>query len=234
MLHAFDLHLHTHYSADAVGTPEAKIAAAKHKGLSGIALTDHNTCDAVEYLTRKELIRADGLPVDDFLIVPGVEVSTADGHLLCLGVTLPQMKGRPAAEVVSAVRERGGIAVAPHPFDRFRAGIRSEVLDTLDLAAIETFNAAVSLKRFNADAATYASARGIASIAGSDSHHDTAVGISRTVYDLPELSLGALLEAIPRGGDAQGHYLPFRESMKKNFGNWFRVFNPKPEPIPTE
>ena len=228
MLHAFDLHLHTHYSADAVGTPEAKIAAAKHKGLSGIALTDHNTCDAVEYLTRKGLIRTDGLPVDGFLIVPGVEVSTADGHLICLGTTLPQMKGRPAAEVVAAIRERGGIAVAPHPFDRFRAGIRTEVLDTLDLAAIETFNAAVSLKRFNADAATYASARGIATMAGSDSHHDTAVGISRTVYDLPELTLAALLEAIPRGGDAQGHYLPFREAMKKNFGNWFRIFNPKP------
>jgi predicted RecA/RadA family phage recombinase len=57
MRHSFDLHLHTHYSADACGSPEAMVAAAKHKGLSGIALADHNTCDAVEYLTRKGLIR---------------------------------------------------------------------------------------------------------------------------------------------------------------------------------
>ena len=140
------------------------------------------------------------------------------------------MKGLPAKEVIRAIRERGGLAVAPHPFDRFRAGIRREVLDTLDLAAIETFNAAVSLKRFNAEAAAYTSVRGLAATAGSDSHHTSAVGISSTAYDLPELSLAALLKAIPRGGMLSENYLPFRESMKKNFGNWFRVFTPKPKP----
>jgi len=93
MLYSFDLHLHTHFSADACGSPEAMIQAAKRRGLSGIAITDHNTCEAVEYLTRKGLIRPDGQPVEGFLIVPGVEVSTADGHLLCLGTTLPYMKG---------------------------------------------------------------------------------------------------------------------------------------------
>jgi predicted metal-dependent phosphoesterase TrpH len=229
MLHSFDLHLHTHYSADACGSPEAMVQAAKHKGLGGIALTDHNTCDAVAYLKRKGWIREDGFAVDGFLIVPGVEVSTADGHLICLGTTLPDMKGRPAREVVAAVRERGGIAVAPHPFDRFRAGIRKEVLDDLDLAALETFNAAVSLRRFNDQAAAYALGRGLAATAGSDAHHTSAVGISSTAYDLPELSVASLLEAIPRGGTLDPNYLSFAEGMKKNFGNWFRVFNPKPK-----
>ena len=231
MPYAFDLHLHTHYSADACNSPEAMVEAAKHKGLSGIAITDHNTCDAVEYLTRKGLIRADGLPVDGFLIVPGVEVSTADGHLLCLGTTLPFLKGRPAAEVVAAIRERGGVAVAPHPFDRFRAGIRQEVLDDLDLAALETFNAAVTLKSFNTEAAAYAARRGLAATAGSDAHHASAAGISSTAYDLPELSIAALLQAIPKGGTLSANYLSFREAMKKNLGNWFRMFNPKPEPV---
>ena len=231
MSHSFDLHLHTHYSADACDSPEAMVAAAKRKGLSGIAVTDHNTCDAVTHLTRKGLIRTDGLPVEGFLIVPGVEVSTADGHLICLGTTLPVMKGRPAAEVVAAILERGGIAVAPHPFDRFRAGIRAAVLDDLDLAALETFNAAVTLKSFNTEAAAYAAKRGLAATAGSDAHHATAAGISSTAYDLPELSLQALLAAIPMGGILNANYLPFREAMRKNFGNWFRMFNPKPEPV---
>jgi predicted metal-dependent phosphoesterase TrpH len=234
MRHAFDLHLHTHYSADACGSPEAMVAAAKHKGLSGIAVTDHNTCDAVDYLTRKGLIRADGLPVDGFLIVPGVEVSTADGHLICLGTTLPFMKGRPAAEVVGAILDRGGIAVAPHPFDRFRAGIRQEVLDDLELAALETFNAAVTFKSFNAKAAAYARRRGLAATAGSDAHHASAAGISSTAYELTELSLTDLLLAIPKGGALNANYLPFREAMKKNFGNWFRIFNPKPEAVLTK
>ena len=94
MRHGFDLHLHTHYSADACGSPEEMVAAAKRRGLSGIAITDHNTCDALDYLTSVGLIRHDGLAVDGFLIIPGVEVSTADGHLLCLGVTLPNISAR--------------------------------------------------------------------------------------------------------------------------------------------
>jgi predicted metal-dependent phosphoesterase TrpH len=228
MIFSFDLHLHTHYSADASSSPEAMVEAAKRRGLSGIALTDHNTCEAVEHLTRKGLIRPDGQPVEGFLIVPGVEVSTADGHLLSLGTTLPYMKGKPAAKVVAAIRERGGVAVAPHPYDRFRAGIREEVLDELDLAALETFNAAVSLKRFNTEASAYAARRGLAATAGSDAHHASAAGISSTAYDLPELSLAALLQTIPKGGTLNANYLPFSEAMKKNFGNWFRIFNRKP------
>lgn len=230
MLHSFDLHLHTHYSADACGSPEAMVEAAKRRGLSGIAITDHNTCDAVAYLTRKGWIREDGVAVDGFLIIPGVEVSTAEGHLLCLGTVLPNMKGRPARDVVAAVKERGGIAVAPHPYDRFRAGIREEVLDDLDLAALETFNAAVSLRRFNEHAAVYAARRGLAATAGSDAHHASAAGISSTAYELAGLSVPDLLRAIPLGGRLDENYLPFTEAMKKNFGNWFRIFNARPEP----
>jgi hypothetical protein len=225
MLHAFDLHLHTHYSADACGSPEAMVAAGKARGLSGIAVTDHNTCNAVAHLTHAGLMREDGLPVDGFLIIPGVEVSTADGHLLCLGTTLPCMKGAPALEVLSAVKERGGVCIAPHPYDSFRAGIREEILDQLDLAALETFNAAVTLRGFNAKAAAYAARRGLAGTSASDAHHASAAGTCSTAYDLPELSVTAVLEAIPRGGERTENYLSFSESMKKNFGNWFRIFN---------
>ena len=229
MRHAFDLHIHTHYSADACGSPEAMIAAAKQRGLSGIAVTDHNTCEAVAYLIKAGLMREDGLPVDGFLIIPGVEVSTADGHLLCLGITLPKMKGAPALVVAAAVKQKGGICIAPHAYDSFRAGIREEILDQLDLAALETFNAAVTLRSFNAKAAAYAARRGLAGTSASDAHHASAAGICSTAYDLSELSVTAVLDAIPRGGERNENYLPFSEGMKKNFGNWFRVFNPSPK-----
>ncbi len=229
MRHSFDLHLHTFYSSDGCASPEAMIAAAKRRGLSGVAITDHNTCDAVEHLRSKGLIREDGQAVDGFLIIPGVEVSTADGHLLCLGTTLPQMKGRPAIEVVAAIQERGGIAIAPHPFDKFRAGIREEILDQLPLNALETFNAAVSLRSFNELASAYATRRGLAATAASDAHHASAAGICSTSYDLSELSVAALLAAIPQGGERTENYLSFVEAMKKNLGNWFRIFNPAPK-----
>ena len=228
MQYSFDLHLHTFFSHDAANSPEAMIAAAKKKGLSGIAITDHDTCEGVDYLRRKGLIRDDGEAVDGFLIIPGVEVSTAHGHLLCLGTTLPYMKRKSAVEVVAAIHERGGIAVAPHAYDRFRAGIREEILNDLDLAAIEVFNAAVSMKRFNEHARSYAKHRGLASTAASDAHHASAVGISSTTYELPRLSQSALLAALPQGGSLSENYLSFSQSMTKNFGNWFRIFNAKP------
>jgi len=53
--------------------------------------------------------------------VPGVEVTTADGHLLCIGAELPYLKGKPAREVCDIIHERGGLAIPPHPYDLFRA-----------------------------------------------------------------------------------------------------------------
>src|SRR5438874_1662865 len=76
-----DLHTHSFFSGDGISSPEDLIAAARAKGLHGIAVTDHNTCDAVNYLLQKGLMRLDGLPVDDFLVLPGVEVTTAVGSV---------------------------------------------------------------------------------------------------------------------------------------------------------
>ena len=152
-----DLHTHTFFSGDGVSSPEENIAAAREKGLHGFAITDHNTCDAITYLLEKGLMREDGQPVDGFLIIPGVEVTTAEGHLLCIGTTLPYLKGKPAREVCEIIHERGGLAIPPHPYDLFRAGIRFPVLETLPIDALEVFNAATTLRRYNRYAFKYAS-----------------------------------------------------------------------------
>jgi hypothetical protein len=221
MLHRFDLHVHSYFSKDATGSPESLIAAARAGGLSGMAITDHDTCEAHEYLK--------GHPAPaGFLVVPGVEVSTAEGHLICLGVTLPFLKGTPAREVIEIVKSAGGIAIPAHPFDRWRAGIRPAVLDTLDLEAIEVFNAAVTSRSYNDKALAYAEGRGLKMIAASDAHHSSAVGASTTAFEMNELAVPALLAAIRRGGQPDGRYLPFREGVKKHFANWFRKVNPQP------
>ena len=142
--------------------------------MHGIAVTDHNTCDAVTYLLEKGLMREDGLPVDNFLIIPGVEVTTAEGHLLCIGATLPYLKGKPAREVCEIIHERGGLAIPPHPYDLFRAGIRFPVLETLPIDALEVFNAATTLRRYNRYAFKYAQLRGLPMTASSDAHHSEA------------------------------------------------------------
>jgi len=229
MLHRFDLHMHSFFSADAVASPEELIAHAKARGLSGIAITDHDSCGVHKYLRKKGLEREDGEPVDGFLVVPGMEVSTADGHLLCIGATLPVMRGAPAAEVFRAILERGGVPIPAHPYDTWRAGIREEVLNGLPLVALEVFNAAVTSKSFNTHALSYARSRGLSMTAGSDAHHASAVGVSATAFELEALNLSNLLASLRKGGEPQGQYLSRKEALKKHFGNWFRIFNKRPD-----
>lgn len=108
-----DLHCHSFFSGDGVSSPEELITSARAKGLNGFALTDHNTCDGNKYLLDKGLLRADGEPVDGFLIIPGVEVTTAEGHLLCLGVDLPNLKGTPAGEVSGSLTPKAALPSRP-------------------------------------------------------------------------------------------------------------------------
>ncbi|MES2308737.1 MAG: PHP domain-containing protein [Verrucomicrobiota bacterium] len=218
-----DLHCHSHYSGDGVSKPEEIVERARAQGLDGVAITDHNTCECVDYFRQKGLIREDGLPVDGFLIVPGQEISTAEGHLLALGITLPNLKGISALEAVSMIHAKGGIAVAPHPYDYFRAGIRESVLETLPLDGIEVFNAATAIRKCNQQSREYALRRQLPMTAGSDAHLPQAVGVSYTILDVDERSVAGVLKAIPKGPQVVENYLTFRESMRKTFHNLFRL-----------
>ncbi|NLW59352.1 MAG: PHP domain-containing protein [Firmicutes bacterium] len=65
---ALDLHTHTVYS-DGLSTPEELVKRAKAKGLTGIALTDHDTVDGIPAFLAAG--RDHGL-----VCIPGVELST--------------------------------------------------------------------------------------------------------------------------------------------------------------
>jgi 3',5'-nucleoside bisphosphate phosphatase len=73
-----DLHVHTHYS-DSTFSPEEVVACAKDKGLSAIAICDHDSVDGIDPCTEigKEL---------DVEIIPGVELTVekedAEIHIL--------------------------------------------------------------------------------------------------------------------------------------------------------
>jgi predicted metal-dependent phosphoesterase TrpH len=221
-----DLHTHTVFSGDGVSSPEDLISAARVKGLQSIAVTDHNTCDAVTYMLEKGLMRKDGLAVDGFLVVPGVEVTTADGHLLCVGTTLPnphKLKGRPAREVCDVIHEHGGLAIPPHPYDLFRAGIRFATLETLAIDAIEVFNAATTLRRYNRYAFKYAQLRGLPMTAASDAHHAAAVGTAYTILNTEDLSVKGVLAQILKSNELNQRYLTPRDSMRKTWNNWLRL-----------
>jgi predicted metal-dependent phosphoesterase TrpH len=218
-----DLHCHSYFSGDGVSNPEQLIQAARKKGLDGFAITDHNTCDAVAYMLDKGLMREDGLPVDEFLIVPGVEITTAEGHLLCIGAVLPNLKGTPALEVCRLIHEAGGLAIPPHPYDLFRAGIRENVLNKLPIDAIEVFNAASTLKRYNQSAFNYALKRGLPMTAASDAHHHAAIGRAYTILKTEDFSVRGVLDQIPKQNDLNQEYISVKDNLRKTWNNWLRL-----------
>ena len=218
-----DLHCHSFFSGDGVSSPEQLIEAARAKGLDGFAITDHNTCDAVKYMIDKGYMRPDGLPVDNFLIVPGVEVTTAEGHLLCIGAVLPNLKGRPAFEVCNLIHEAGGVAIPPHPYDVFRAGIRENVLKTLQIDGIEVFNAATTLKRYNRMAYDYALDHGLAMTASSDAHHYAAIGTAYTVLETDNFSVAGVLAQVVKDNPLSEKYLSIGGTIRKTWNNLMRL-----------
>ena len=230
----FDLHSHSRFSADGVAEPEDMVKVAKEKGLNGFAITDHNTCACVEYFMQAGLMNKEGTPVDGLLIIPGQEITTAEGHLLALGITLPDLKGIPALEAVQLIHQNGGIAIPPHPYDFFRAGIREPVLDTLEIDALEVFNAATTLKRYNKHAFMYAQRRGLPMTAASDAHDSVALGTAYSILQADEFSVAGVLNAIRKGPALRQRYLTPANALKKTWNNVFRLRRKgrkaKPEP----
>jgi predicted metal-dependent phosphoesterase TrpH len=219
-----DLHCHSRFSADGVAEPEALVAEARLKGLSGFAITDHNTCACVDYFEAHGFLNKEGLPVNGLLIIPGQEITTAEGHLLALGVRLPNnLKGIPALDAVRLIHEGGGLAIPPHPYDFFRAGIREPVLETLDLDALEVFNAATTLKRYNRQAFNYAQTRGLPMTAASDAHDHEALGTAYSILEAQTFSVAGVLEAIRKGPALRQRYLTPTSALKKTWNNVFRL-----------
>jgi predicted metal-dependent phosphoesterase TrpH len=218
-----DLHCHSRFSADGVAEPEDLIREAKEKGLQGFAITDHNTCACVDYFMQHGYMNKEGLPVDGLLIIPGQEITTADGHLLALGITLPDLKGIPALEAVSLIHQAGGLAIPPHPYDFFRAGIREPVLETLEIDALEVFNAATTLKRYNKQAFQYAQGRGLPMTASSDAHDSAALGTAYSILEAETFSVEGVLNAIRKGPTLRQRYLTPANALKKTWNNVFRL-----------
>ncbi len=188
---ACDLHVHTRFSKDGESSVEAILARARAVGLAAVAITDHDTLEGVRY--------AAGLDDPPVLVIPGMEVTTADGHLIALGVTELVPRDRPVLETIELVHARGGIAVLPHPYHRLRHAVGLRERDAIAAVdAVEVFNSRYIFGSANRKAARRASRLGKPAVGGSDSHAARYVGYGRTLVDA-EPEVGAILEAIRAG-----------------------------------
>jgi predicted metal-dependent phosphoesterase TrpH len=168
-----DLHIHTHFSFDSLAKPEDILAAAVEKGLSAIAITDHNGVAGA--LEAAEIAREKRLPLQ---VIIGEEVSTDKGDLLVYFLK-KKIPAGPLERVLSDVKKQGAVSCAAHPYDRMRHGIDLESLPKQTLAsidAIEAFNARVTVPSHNDSALAFAKKNGKPALAGSDAHHRLEVG----------------------------------------------------------
>ena len=193
-----DLHLHTTASDGMMSPAMLMNYIAACTDLDLVAITDHNTLDgwarAWEFWLRPENDHLHHLE-----LVPGIEVSSRDGHVLGIGVSQVIPRGMTAEETIMTIHEQGGLALAPHPFAwvpglKDFSGIGRRFLD-LPLDGIEVRNSNAT-EFFNNRRVAWVNRRQqkpLAEFGSSDAHFLWAVG--RTWSEYPGRGLDALRRA---------------------------------------
>jgi len=166
----FDLHIHSKYSGDSKSDPKDIVKVAEKKGLDGIALLDHNSIKGYKKIKNMDT---------DLIIVPGIEVSTEEGHVGALG--LKEEIGRPKTveRAIEIIHEQDAIAVAVHPY-RFWSGMGEDVIRGNDWDAMEGLNGRTWHYK-NVRSRKLAEEMGLPIVGGSDAHRLKSVGKSFTV-----------------------------------------------------
>jgi predicted metal-dependent phosphoesterase TrpH len=215
-----DLHCHTRASFDCLSAPKAVVGAAADRGLTHLAITDHDRIEGA--LEAREAASA-GLTV-----IVGEEVKTTDGDLICVFLEQAIEPGMSAEETIAAAREQGALVGIPHPFDRFR---RSVLMDDrmASLATkvdwVETHNAR-AIGRGNEHAAAFAAENRLPGVAVSDAHSILEIGVAYTALDgdpsTPEGLLAALsaVQIVPgRASFMVRAWTPLAKLVQRSRGN---------------
>jgi predicted metal-dependent phosphoesterase TrpH len=189
-----DLHCHTSASFDSLASPASQVRAAAKRGITHLAITDHDTLDGA-------LAVRDHAP-EGMTILVGEEIKTSSGDLIGVFLERAVPPGLSPVEAIAAVREQGGLVGIPHPFDRFRDSLaRDESLAAIAPLVdwVEVHNSRL-VGGGNERAVEFALAQGLPGVAVSDAHTTLEVGISYTVLDGDPSTPDGLREALP---DAQ-------------------------------
>jgi predicted metal-dependent phosphoesterase TrpH len=191
-----DLHVHSRYSPDSRLTVEELVARLPYTGLRGFALTDHNSVGGLASLAA---LRKD---YPTYVFLPGVEVSTHEGHLLAYGVTEVPPPHRPIMETIEWVEAHGGESVLAHPF-RWSHGVGRAIAETAPVHAIEARNGHNS-EVANAKAELVGARRGLGLTGGSDVHALGELGRAFTHFPEEARTADDLLEALRRSRTQAG------------------------------
>ena len=197
-----DLHVHTRYSRDSSITLKQVVSFAKKRGLDGVAITDHNTVKgALKMKTR------------DIIVIPGIEISTLNGHLIGLNLTtsIPAKLG--IEETIQLIHDAGGIAVAPHP-TAFYKSPPSRKVSSYD--AVEVMNASsVPFSILTHYSRKFAESLGLPQTGGSDSHYAPEIGAAYTMVK-SGAAVDEIVSAIKKGNVyPMGRGIPWKTRFER-------------------
>jgi predicted metal-dependent phosphoesterase TrpH len=167
-----DFHIHTRFSRDSLLKEEPFIRLAIERGLTHVAVTNHNNVEGA--IAVRDKVAELGLS-DQLTVILGEEVSTADGEVVGIFLEKTIPRGLSANETADEIHRQGGLVSIPHPFDPFRAshikeGPLRNLAEVGKIDMVEVFNCRVTVQRHNQEAAEFAARYGIPGIAASDSH----------------------------------------------------------------
>ncbi len=176
-----DLHLHTRASDGLLTARDLVDFVELATDLDLIAITDHDETSAS--LDGREWAAGQRFRIQ---VVPGVEVTTLDGHLLALFVEERPPALRNLQSTAEWVKRRGGLCIAPHPFTRWTHSLNrralAEALAADLIVGVEVLNASLAGRASRPHALRLAKQHGLAEIGASDAHMASMVGLARTRF----------------------------------------------------
>ena len=189
----YDLHIHSKYSIDGYIDPKIIIRTAHKRGLSGIAITDHNTI--------KGGLKTKKYETDDVHVIVGSEIKTDRGEVIGLFLS-EEIKPNRFIDVVQEIKDQDGLVITPHPFDRIRGnGIKPRKEDVPLIDCVEIYNSRCLRSKYNLQAQEFAQKYKLRTSAGSDAHFAGEIGKAGIIID-SEINQSNELKKIILKGDS--------------------------------
>jgi predicted metal-dependent phosphoesterase TrpH len=218
-----DLHVHSTVSPDSRLPIDQIIPSLGAAGLHGFALTDHNSVDGHRRIAEWR-DRYPRIPV-----IPGVEVTAREGHVLLYGVSECPPRNLPLAELLEWAAPRNAVVALAHPL-RWVHGAGRRLAEEAPVQALETRNGRTA-ELANSRAELVAARRHLAMVGGSDAHEHFTLGRAFTEFPETPETVEELLEMIrQRRSVAGGRSLSSRgrlalalRNAAKRVGRGFRA-----------
>lgn len=185
-----DLHCHTlPLSQCSSLQPEELADLARARGLDAVCLTEHDAIWDARDLAC--LNRRTG-----FLFLPGIELTTDAGHILCYGLREGSSTFATVVAARAAARDAQALLYLAHPA---RDGLlRLSPESPSVFASVESQNGSDTALQ-NLSASGLARAFSLPGIGGSDAHTAAEVGAAATEFDARVTDIESLLTALRSG-----------------------------------